>query len=138
VNGKLKQLLKICFKIVKGEDKTTKRNKLLWILAECLQRAFLAMHIKDSFARAEIYPFSKSAPLNSSLIRSAVSEKKFQPPTKKKKSPSITGKILTNRKVSFFILPTFTPLFSLLLPFFNLLVVSLNSPLSIYSYLTKM
>jgi hypothetical protein len=89
------------------------------------------MHIKNGFAKAEIYSFSESASLNSSLIRSAVSEKDFQPPAKKKRSLSITSKVLTNRKVPSIVLSASTPLFSLLLPPFNLPVVSLNSPLPI-------
>jgi hypothetical protein len=86
------------------------------------------MHIKDGFARTEIYSFSEGVLLNFSLIRSAVSKKNFQPPAKKKRSLFITGKVLTNRKVPLFVLPTFTPPFSLLLPPSNLPVVPLNSP----------
>jgi hypothetical protein len=93
--------------------------------------AFLAMHIKDGFARAGIYPFSEGAPLNSSLIRSAVSEKDFQPPAKKKRGPSIAGKVLTNGEVPPLVLPASTPAFPLLLPPSNLPVVPLNSPLPI-------
>jgi hypothetical protein len=89
------------------------------------------MHIKDGFARAEIYLFSEGAPLNSSLIRSAVSEKNFQPPAKKKRGFSIAGKVFTNEKVPPLVLPASTPLFLLLLPLSNLPVVPLNSPLPI-------
>jgi hypothetical protein len=83
VNGELKRLLKLRFKPVKGEDKPTKRNRLLYTTVECLQGAFLAMHITDGFSRAGIHPFSIGAPLNSSLVRSANAEMDFQPPAKK-------------------------------------------------------
>jgi hypothetical protein len=54
VNGQLKKLLKDRFKVVEGEDRPTKRNRLMFTTAECLQIAMSGLYIKDGFARAGI------------------------------------------------------------------------------------
>lgn len=95
VNGELKRLLRLRFRPKKDLDTATKRNKLLYKTVECLQGAFLAMHITDGFERAGIYPFSKEAPLNSSLVIHADDRVDFTPPAKKNKTTRIAGKVLT-------------------------------------------
>ena len=96
VNGEFKQLMRKYFKPVQGENKPTKHNRLLYIAIRCLQGAFLAINITDGFARAGIHPYCAGAPLNSGLVRDSVDEINFQPTLKKKRGPSIAGKILTN------------------------------------------
>jgi hypothetical protein len=91
----LKHLLRLRFKPKRGEDTPTKHNRLLFTIVECLQGAFLAMHIQNGFARAGIYPFSKETPLNSALIKHAQDEIDFQPAAKRAKITAIGGKVLT-------------------------------------------
>ena len=95
VNGEFKHLLKLCFQPRTGEDTPTKRSRLMYTTVECLQGAFLAMHIKDGFARAGIWPYNTEAPLNSSLVRYESDTINFAPPPKRKRGPSIAGKVLT-------------------------------------------
>lgn len=95
VNGELKRLLKLRFKPKEGEDRATKRNRLLFISVACLQGAFLAIHIQDGFERAGIHPFSVGAPLDSSLVKHSIDQVEFQPPAKRKRGPTIAGKVLT-------------------------------------------
>src|SRR5271163_270255 len=50
----------------------------------------------NGFSRAGIHLFSKLTPLKSNLIRNPLAEVTLQPLAKKKRGPSITGKILVN------------------------------------------
>lgn len=95
VNGEFKRLLKLRFKTRDNEDGPTKRSRLLFVSVECLQGALLGMYIKDGFARAGIYPFSKKAPLNSSLVKHQIDQIDFSATPKKKPRVSIAGKVLT-------------------------------------------
>jgi DDE superfamily endonuclease len=95
-NGELKRLLRANFVVVEGEDGPTKHNRLLYTSVYCLQLALGGLHIMNSFSRAGIHPFSKQAPLQSNLIRNPLTEITLQPLAKKKRGPSIAGKILVN------------------------------------------
>lgn len=95
VNGELKRLLRVRFKPKADESGPTKRNRLLFTTAECMQGALLGMVIKDGFSRAGIFPFSKGAPLNSALVKHINDEIDFTPSNKKRKTTSIAGKCLT-------------------------------------------
>lgn len=94
-NGELKRLLRLNFLPVGGEDRPTKRNRLLYTAVMCLQIALSGLFITCGFSRAGIYPFCAEAPLNSTLVRHPIEEVDFQPPQKKKRGPSIAGKVLT-------------------------------------------
>lgn len=95
VNGELKRLLKLRFEPKKGESAPTKRNRLMFTTVECLQGAFLAMHITDGFARAGIYPFNINAPLKSNLVKFTTDTIDFSPPPKRQRGVKIAGKVLT-------------------------------------------
>jgi hypothetical protein len=95
VNGEFKRLLRLRFHPKTGEDTPTKRSRLLYTSVECLQGAFLGMHITDGFARAGLWPFNIEAPLNSSLVKHTIDTINFAPPPKRKRGPSIAGKVLT-------------------------------------------
>lgn len=95
VNAEFKRLIRLRFKPIKDEDKPTKRSRVLYKSIECLQGAFLAIHITDRFARAEIWPFSAKASLNSALVKHPDDLINYAPPTKRKRGPKIAGKVLT-------------------------------------------
>lgn len=95
-NKELKRVLRLYFLPLLNEDRATKRNRLLHTSVLCLQSALTALQITTGFARAGIWPFSKEAPLNSNLVRNPLQELEFQAPIKRKRGPSIAGKVLTN------------------------------------------
>jgi hypothetical protein len=67
----------------------------MYTTVECLQGAFLSMHITDGFARAGIWPYNPAVPLNSSLVRYTNDMINFSPPPKRKRGCKIAGKVLT-------------------------------------------
>ena len=95
-NGELKRLLKANFAVVADENGPTKCNRLLHTSVYCLQLALGGLHIMNGFSRAGIHPFSKQAPINSNLIHNPLAEITLAPLTKKKRGPTIAGKILVN------------------------------------------
>lgn len=109
VNGEFKRLLRLRFKPRKGETTPTKRSRLMYTSVECLQGAFLSMHITDGFARAGLWPFSVEAPLNSTLVRHTIDAIDFAPPTKRKRGANIAGKVLTTGDLSTSTLPPTSP-----------------------------
>ena len=104
-NGELKRLLKLYFPTVESEDGPDKHNRLLYTTVFCLQQALGGLHILNGFSRAGIHPFSKQAPLKSTLIRNPLAEVTLPPASKKKRGPTIAGQILVNGLASTLALP---------------------------------
>lgn len=116
-NGELKRLLKHHFKPVSDEDRPTKRNRLLYTTVECLQQALGGILIKKGFSKAGIYPFSREAPLNSTLVKDAIDGIDFRPPAVKSKAIRFAGKLLTGTPDAMYrVLPSSLPSSSLSAP----------------------
>jgi hypothetical protein len=118
-NHELKRILTNYFKPKKGEPREETRIRLLNTAVKCLQVALSGIYIQAGFARAGIWPFSRDAPLKSSLVRDPQDEIVKEAPTKKPQRIGISGKLLNARidmvATSSIITPTLSPNPTLLL-----------------------
>lgn len=96
VNGVFKTTLAEHWKPIQGEEKDTRRVRLLAVAALALEAAMSTLHVTAGFARAGIYPFNKQVPLNSDLIRNPLLEVGYQRPRKRSRGPRIAGFLLTS------------------------------------------
>lgn len=96
-NHELKRVLTHYFKPKKGEPREETRIRLLNTAVKCLQVALSGIYIQAGFARAGIWPFSRDAPLKSSLVRDPQDEVVKEAPAKKPRRIGISGKLLNAR-----------------------------------------
>jgi hypothetical protein len=92
---------------------------------------FFGLHIQDSFARADIYPFSKEALLNSALINHAQDEIDFQPAAKRAKTTAISGKVFTESNLPPLTIVSFAPATTLLVTATSSTIIPVKSTPSI-------
>ena len=97
VNHELKRILSNYFKPKKGEPREETRICLLNTAVKCLQVALSGIYIQAGFARAGIWPFSRDAPLKSSLVRDPQDEVVKEAPAKKPRRIGISGKLLNDK-----------------------------------------
>ena len=67
-----KSLLGTHFKPREGEPRHQQRDRLLRVAALCLDDSLTVLQITCGFSRAGIWPFSRQAPLESSLVRDPI------------------------------------------------------------------
>lgn len=93
-NNEFKRALNNHFRPKHGESKTDMRVRLLNISVKCLQIALCGLYIQTSFAKAGIWPYSREAPLKSSLVHDPNDLPAPQPQKKRRRGPRISGRIL--------------------------------------------
>jgi DDE superfamily endonuclease len=96
VNGAFKTILSTHFKLQKDEDREAKRARLLAVSVMCLQSALTPLYICDGFSKTGIFPFSKEAPLKSELVIDPTDQLDLSRPSKKRRGPGISNRILTD------------------------------------------
>jgi hypothetical protein len=97
VNYQFKRVLTDHFSIKKGEPKEEQRIRLLNMSVQALQVALSPLYIKSGFSKAGIWPFSKDAPLKSSLVRDPEEAVVQSAAPKRHAAVRISGMILNNR-----------------------------------------
>jgi hypothetical protein len=96
-NHEFKRVLGNYFISKKGESRADMRIRLLNTAVGALQLALGGLIIQQGFARAGIWPFSREAPLKSSLVRDPFEDVVKEAPPKKPRRIGISGKMLNAR-----------------------------------------
>lgn len=108
-NGEFKRVLTKYFRPLPNETKPDKRIRLLDCSVKALQIALAGIHVEAGFARAGIWPYSRDAPLKSSLVRDPINTPIPPRLGKRKRGPKIAGRILAQGKDITPALPAPTP-----------------------------